>query len=334
MSASDGVQGIDVSKWQLSTPRLAGLDFLFARASIGTAKDVRYDMHIRNARAAGLVTGAYHFNWSTLSVRDQVDAFLAAAGDVDFLFLDVEYAGNGISAFSTAQAREFIDRVHQRGRKIGLYMSDSNYKGSVGQDYHWVARWTSQPPTRDWDFWQWQGSPLDRNRFSGTKAQLVKLAGGAPQGAAEDMSKFINLSGVNLTSNRRVAVSPGQDWFYLDGTRGGDISASASVPVLGRSDSQGDKLIVVIGTAVPYSDDVQRPTAVLVKEFWASATTVSPAPDATPFAQSDIDSAVALATTQANAVIAAKDAELAQVREVADEGIALQAALRGFLNLG
>lgn len=166
------LRGIDVSKWQGTTPSLAGLTFLFARASIGTARDEKYTQHIRNARAAGLYVGAYHFNWDTLSVAAQVDAFLAAAGDVDFYALDVE----GANAFNLTQTREFTRRMHDKGKKVGLYMSEGAFFTTGGQDWNWVANW-SREPAKDWSFWQYRGSPLDLDYFAGTRADLARLAG-------------------------------------------------------------------------------------------------------------------------------------------------------------
>jgi hypothetical protein len=177
MATTDGPRGIDVSHHQASTPSLTGYDFLIARASIGTTPDAMYATHIKNARAKGLVVGAYHFNWSTLSVAAQVKTFLDRAGDVDLYFLDVEYAGNGINAFSRAQATDFIQRVRATGRKCGLYMSESAFYTNVPNDYRWVANW-SQPPSMGWTFWQYQGSPLDKNRFNGSLEELRALAGG------------------------------------------------------------------------------------------------------------------------------------------------------------
>jgi GH25 family lysozyme M1 (1,4-beta-N-acetylmuramidase) len=165
------VLGIDVSKWQTKTPSLVGLSMLFARSSIGTEVDPTYRMHIKNARKAGLIVGAYHFNWDSVPVADQVEAFLNMAGSVDFYFIDVE----GDNAFDHAQTRAFIDRMHAAGRRCGLYHSDSGYF-AAGQDYDWVAKWSATPPTRHWDFWQYRGDPLDLDRFNGTLAQLQALA--------------------------------------------------------------------------------------------------------------------------------------------------------------
>jgi hypothetical protein len=137
------VEGIDVSHHQSTTPGLSGLGFLFARKSIGTQQDEKYGLHIGNARRAGLLTGAYHFNWSPISVADQVRAFLANAGDVDFYALDVE-PDSGTPAFSRTQARDFIARVQDTGRECGFYMSESSFF-DAGQDWNWIANWSNRP---------------------------------------------------------------------------------------------------------------------------------------------------------------------------------------------
>lgn len=165
------VKGIDVSQWQASTPSLTGFGFLFARASIALRADPMYLTHIANARKAGLLVGAYHFNDNGISVVEQAAMFLRTAGDVDFYAIDVE----GGSAFSHAQTGEFITRVKATGRKIGLYHSLSGYF-DVGQDWRWVAYYSTTPPPIHWDFWQRRGSPLDLDDFNGDFAALRLLA--------------------------------------------------------------------------------------------------------------------------------------------------------------
>jgi len=171
--------GIDVSKWQTNLPDLSTVEFLFARASIGTTKDTMYRTHIEEAKTAGIVTGAYHFNWDTLSVASQVTTFIAAAGNVDLYAVDVE----GANAFSEAQTREFIRLMHEAGLKCGLYHSASGFF-DAGQDFDWVAKWSTTPPAK-WDFWQYTSDGklpgytgrLDFDRFNGTLAELHVLAG-------------------------------------------------------------------------------------------------------------------------------------------------------------
>lgn len=165
------LEGIDVSQYQLTTPSLTGRDFLIARASIGTRADTRYAGHVLNARAAGLVTGAYHFGHSDVDITRQVETFLDLAGDVDLYALDVE----GAHAPSITQTRAFIDQCDRRGVAVGLYASESTYF-EAGQAWRWVANW-SQPPRIPWDIWQHRGSPLDLDRFDGTRTELISLGG-------------------------------------------------------------------------------------------------------------------------------------------------------------
>lgn len=168
--------GLDVSKWQATTPPLEGFDFLIARASIGLTADERYAEHIAKARTAGLVTGAYHFNWKELDPVEQARFFVKTAGDVGYLFIDVE----GDHAFSKEQTIAFVDEVHRLGRRVGLYHSASGFF-DAGQDYDWVAHWGVDAPTRAWDFHQFTSSGsvpgydgrLDLDHYNGTREQLV-----------------------------------------------------------------------------------------------------------------------------------------------------------------
>lgn len=167
--------GIDVSSFQSGTPPLAGLSFLFARATYGTAADTRYAMHIANARKAGLVTGAYHFGRGVESIGVQVAAFLAAAKDADLLALDLESDGANVG-MTNAQAAQFIAAVQATGRTIGLYHSASAYPTSLGQDWRWIASWTASPPALAWQFWQYTDKPVDGDRFNGDQSALLLLA--------------------------------------------------------------------------------------------------------------------------------------------------------------
>lgn len=164
-------KGIDVSTYQtLSEWSPEGLSFLVARASIGLLKDDLYDFHIAKAKAAGLITGAYHYNWDNSSPETQAQFFVKSAGDVDLYFLDVE----GSKAFTADESRRFIAEVQRLGKRVGLYMSASVYRWAVGQNYDWIALWTSTPPKGDWEFWQYSdGSGIDRNYFNGTAAELA-----------------------------------------------------------------------------------------------------------------------------------------------------------------
>ena len=175
-------QGIDISAHQSTTPSLAGLDFMFARATYGDTPDPMYRKHTTAARAAGLVVGAYHFGRSGqyVSIRVQVAAFLASAVGAQLLALDLEADGHRNAPMSDIEAAQFMALVQQSGRAIGLYHSDSGYPGDLGQNWRWVAKWSSTPPRRRWDFWQKRGSPLDLDEYHGTAADLRAFAAQQP----------------------------------------------------------------------------------------------------------------------------------------------------------
>ena len=177
-------KGIDISAHQDNTPSLAGLHFVFCRANYGTGKDRRYDTHSANVLAAGLVLGAYTFGTDSDPIA-QADKLLAVAGNAQLLVLDWErnvikkkradgtiYYEN--HTMSLAQAKAFLARVKAKDdRPLGLYRSASVYPGRIGQDFNWIAEWSSTPPSVTWTFWQYRGSPLDLDYFNGTLARRV-----------------------------------------------------------------------------------------------------------------------------------------------------------------
>jgi hypothetical protein len=211
--------GIDVSKWQTRTPHLDTVQFLFARASIGTTRDTMYPVHIGNAKVAGIVTGAYHFNWDTISIAAQVTTFIDAAGSVDLYALDVE----GEHAFSQAQSKEFIRLMHEAGLKCGLYHSASGFF-DAGQDFDWVAKWSATPPG-SWDFWQFTSDGqlpgytgrLDFDRFNGTLAELHALAGMA--GPDTGTGGSMKLTDVTAKPGRVRMNADGPVWRVADGVQ-------------------------------------------------------------------------------------------------------------------
>ena len=89
--------GVDVSRWQPAVDwqvlRAAGVSFAVIKASQGaTLRDPLLKAHFNGARAAGLVTGVYHWLDPTLPAGRQIDHFLSACSGLDFDFaaLDVE----------------------------------------------------------------------------------------------------------------------------------------------------------------------------------------------------------------------------------------------------
>jgi len=174
------VEGYDVSHWQSKTPNLTGKGFLFARATYGASVDDMYAVHQGNVRTLypWVVMGAYHFGRPVTTgdtVAEQVSSFLLVAAHADLLALDLEPDGSH-GQMTRTDARRFIAAVHARGRKIGLYHSESGFPSTLRQDWDWVAKWGLTPPAAGWTFWQYTDHPIDRDRFNGTLAELKQLA--------------------------------------------------------------------------------------------------------------------------------------------------------------
>ena len=307
------LKGIDVSKWQDSTDwSPSGLSFIVARASIGTTADAEYDQHIAKAKAARLLTGAYHFNWDpdysgTADPREQARFFLSRAGDVDFLFLDVE----GAMAFETAECQAFIDEVHKAGKRIGLYMSQSSYKWNIGQDYDWVARWGSTQPSGDWEFWQYtsdgkalDGGRLDLDYFDGDLNALRALS---------NKEYGLNVA-FTVFATPKAAVAQKGDWLYDNAacepsTGNIMLDPGRTLPVSGRS---SDGTVLRVG----YVDTT--PTETLLREMYVPANTVTLQDVVVKvddgITQATVDAAVKAATEPLKASIASLEGQVAQLR--------------------
>ena len=174
------IEGYDISAHQRETPDLAGVGFVFVRATYGADPDTRYAQHAAAVRAAGKVLGAYHFARPTdlVPLDAQYEAFRAAARHADLWVIDREQDGTHGIMTRTA-TKLFIARAHADGRRIGLYASESAFR-DFGQDFAWVANW-SREPAIPWDIWQYDNGGADRidnDRFRGTLPALYAL--GAP----------------------------------------------------------------------------------------------------------------------------------------------------------
>lgn len=247
------LKGIDVSKYQTTTPPLDGLDFLFARASYATTLDPKYVTHTVAARKAGLIVGAYHFGVGFKTPAEQAYAFLRAADSADLLALDLE--ADRTQTMSQVQAREFIRLVHVAGRKIGLYHSRSSFP-SLGQDWNWVAHWgVTTPPNIPWAFWQYRGSPLDLDYFNGTRDQLDALAGKAtppPAPPKPQEPHLILKANASTPVPTLVDVKKGGQVFHLDGAPLVKWSRDYTVTSLGQS-GQYDLIVVTTSGTRQYA---------------------------------------------------------------------------------
>lgn len=260
------IEGIDISHSQTMTPSLAGRAFVICRATYGAHADNRYFHHAKNVRAAEKVLGAYHFARPPITTGDtvgeQVAAFLLMAKEADLLALDVEEDkfkdNHGVvhtnGTMKRADVRAFISAVHARGRRIGLYMSESPFR-DLGQDFDWVANWTREP-TRHWDIWQYEGGGtdhVDNNRFRGSASQLRALGTGLlPETSTEDnVSTLITV----LPWGGRFTVPGGATitGFKLDGP-GGDTGTRKefTAPADGSSADYDATMVTSATTGNPF----------------------------------------------------------------------------------
>lgn len=300
------LQGIDVSHYQAVTPPLAGLSFLFAKATEGvTFVDPLYATHTAAARAAGLVVGAYHFGVADDGAA-QARAFLAVAAAADLLALDLETSA---APMTNAQATAFIAAVHAAGRKVGLYHSLSGFL-RLGQDWDWVAKWSSVPPPLPWTFWQWQGTPLDKDAFNGDVASLRALAGVT---GGDTMHSFtlapIGSAKLDAVPGHACVPLDGSPWDspWNAGTNWVIYGEVTLVPPLPGGLAGADRASALLVMPTTKHDGTPwvaaRPAVILRMDTnWPAGKTADP----TPFSQADVNAAAALVVTAAIATDRAK----------------------------
>src|SRR6478735_11057373 len=166
------ITGVDVSSWQHPTSSAAdinwaqvagaGHDFAIIKATESTTyKNPFYAADIANARAAGLVVGAYHFARPALplsTAQAQARYFVATTGSMRTArtlppVLDIEANGGLSKADTVAWAKSFLSTVRTlTGRTPMIYSYDSFLRNSLGnttalKDYPlWYAKYSTSPP--------------------------------------------------------------------------------------------------------------------------------------------------------------------------------------------
>lgn len=177
--------------------RAAGVLGIIHKATTGqSGKDKAYTERRSAAEAAGLLWGAYH--WGTNApVAAQVDNFLLKAQPDENTLVALDYELDAKFQMSFDQAREFLERIHEKlGRRAVLY-SGHLIKEKLGTrvDPFWGAHrlWHAEyNPTakvqKSWpSYWLWQygekastvpgipgnsGGKIDYNHFNGSEAEL------------------------------------------------------------------------------------------------------------------------------------------------------------------
>ncbi|MEW6631300.1 MAG: GH25 family lysozyme [Pseudomonadota bacterium] len=210
------VHGVDVSRWQgdinWDKLRAQGANFAYIKATDGGDHlDPMFMKNWRNADAAGLKRGAYHFFYWCRVASEQADWFIRNVPKVDGALppvIDVEW--NGDSSCKRRPSREtvlekmqvFMDKLERHyGQRPIIYTSPDFYRDNLRgafPDYpFWLRAVAAHPskvyPGRKWVFWQYSGSGLshgvtgriDLNVFHGDERQWRSWLGGGGQMMAD-----------------------------------------------------------------------------------------------------------------------------------------------------
>lgn len=157
------MKGIDVSvhngniNWQ--KVKNAGIQFAILRAGYGrefSQKDARFEENYKNAKAAGILVGAYWYSYamSEDEARLEADVFLSVIKGKQFempVYFDLEekkqfdLGKEKVSAIMCA----FLERVESAGYFVGLYGSASSLTTHTAEDIKnrytiWLAHWAEQ----------------------------------------------------------------------------------------------------------------------------------------------------------------------------------------------
>ncbi|WP_201984269.1 glycoside hydrolase family 25 protein [Hymenobacter rubidus] len=214
--AGFSVHGIDVSAYQgrIDWPEVARnkVRFAFIKASEGaTLRDARFARNWREARAAGVLCGAYHYFQPNRDGKIQADLFAhtvpLAPGDLPPV-LDVEAANFHDVAVLRREVARWLRLVeaHYGVRPI-LYSNHSFYQRHLAghfDDYPlWLAHYEVERPTlprSKWIIWQHSDEAyvpgirgvVDFNVFQGSFAALQALrvpAAPQPAGALQPAAR-------------------------------------------------------------------------------------------------------------------------------------------------
>ncbi|KRB58670.1 glycosyl hydrolase [Rhizobium sp. Root708] len=177
------VHGVDVSRWQgdIDWPKLQsqGANFVYIKATDGGDHlDPMFRKNWRNAHAAGLKRGAYHFFYWCRTAGEQADWFIRnVPREANALppVIDVEWNGESSCKrrVSPEKVREkmqvFMDKLERHyGQRPIIYTAPDFYRDNLKgafMDYpFWLRSVAAHPskvyPGRKWVFWQYSGSGI------------------------------------------------------------------------------------------------------------------------------------------------------------------------------
>lgn len=175
---SEGIMGIDVSKWQgtdidWEKVKKSGIEFVMIKAGEGTEEEVNFRRNIDGALEAGLKCGVYWFaNASTVEEAEaEARACLEAVSGECLEYpvaYDFEYrtlkdnAADGNRELITDMAAAFLERIMEAGYYPLLYsnadfLDNYFYADRLSKFDLWYARYSGKE-TSDRDCFIWQKS--------------------------------------------------------------------------------------------------------------------------------------------------------------------------------
>ena len=181
----NSIIGVDVSSYQadidMNALKEQNIEFVFIKATEGsTIKDARFADNWENAKAAGLLSGAYHFFSFDSEGRTQAINFIETVGpDLKGRLLpvvDVEYYGDKEQnppekEDVVRELRAFLEALEaEYGVKPLIYTSPGIYEKYIKGEFDEYKRWMSSLYTPlswnykdDWYIWQY----LNRGELRG-----------------------------------------------------------------------------------------------------------------------------------------------------------------------
>jgi GH25 family lysozyme M1 (1,4-beta-N-acetylmuramidase) len=243
------LNGIDISNLQgnvnMNQVKSAGIGFIVAKATEGsTFVDKYYNQNIANAKAAGLLAGAYHFAKFTdiSTATNEANFFIAncKGANPDFVVLDFEQCG--IFGDMTNACLAFLDIISKVAPAV-IYCNPSyisSYLNSNITKYPlWIAHYnTKTPSTPLWgtyDIWQYSdsgqvsgvSSNVDLDIMTDDFYNLLKAGGkkkvnsvvvynyGADMHSAEILADYLNCP--TISNSRKFDYSCVQNVYAVGG---------------------------------------------------------------------------------------------------------------------
>lgn len=198
------LRGIDVSHHQgpIDWRRVAADDVGFAIIKAtegGDHIDTRFDTNLREARAAGLAVGAYHFFTFCRPGADQARNFISTVPSGQPLLppvVDIEFGGNCPRRPSVqelnAELKAFLDPVEAAfGKPAIVYLigeAMDEYAQNIPTRLRWSRSLAQHPGHEDWVYWQYHNKgrvdgidgDVDLNVLQGGPPRLAELFAAKP----------------------------------------------------------------------------------------------------------------------------------------------------------